>query len=77
MSYAKRKLMLNKIIMFIASFNFFECIAFSNINAVLQQKCQKEPSSIWRWDLNSQPLGHESTPVTTRPVRILHTIFHV
>ena len=25
------------------------------------------PSSIWRQDSNSQPLEHESPPITTRP----------
>ena len=28
---------------------------------------KKCPSSIWCWDSNSQPLEHESTPITTRP----------
>ena len=25
------------------------------------------PSGIWHWDLNPQPLKHESSPITTRP----------
>ena len=29
--------------------------------------CKKCPSSKWRRDLNSQPLEHESPPITTRP----------
>ena len=30
-------------------------------------KCEKCPSSIRYQDLNSQPLEHESPPITTRP----------
>ena len=29
--------------------------------------CEKCPSSIQYWDLNPQPSGHESLPITTRP----------
>ena len=28
---------------------------------------KKCPSSIWCWDLNPQPLEHESPPMSTRP----------
>ena len=26
-----------------------------------------DPSSLWCWDSNPQPLEHESSPITTRP----------
>ena len=29
-------------------------------------KCEKSPSSIRCWDSNSQPLQHDSPPITTR-----------
>ena len=30
-------------------------------------QCEKCPSSIRRWDSNSRPLKHESSPITARP----------
>ena len=30
-------------------------------------KCEKCPSSKWHWDSNTQPLEHESPPLTTGP----------
>ena len=38
----------------------------SNANTTLQQINVKN-GPIWRWDLNSQPLGHESHLKITRP----------
>ena len=47
----------------------FKYLVISNTSTILQQIHMKdEPSRIWRWDLNSRPLGHESPPITTGPV---------
>ena len=47
---------------------FFIYIVFSNTHYNFYiKKCEKCPSSIWCWDLNSQPLEYESPPKTTRP----------
>ena len=35
---------------------------------LLQINVKISPSSIWCWDLNSQPTKHEFTPLTTRKV---------
>ena len=39
----------------------------ANITILTTNKYEKCPSSIWCWDSNPQPLGHESPPITTRP----------
>ena len=39
----------------------------ANITILTTNKCEKCPSSLRRWDLNSQPLEHESPHITTRP----------
>ena len=47
-------------------FNLFS--VFSNINSVITtNKCENDLSSTWHWDSNSQPRGHESPHLTTRP----------
>ena len=46
-------------------FNLFS--SFQTISKILQQiYVEKYPSSIRCWDLNPQPLKHESPPITTR-----------
>ena len=44
-------------------------------------KYEQYPSSKWCWDLNSQPLAHESPPITTkpglRPYNSLHFLYSV
>ena len=39
----------------------------THITIFTTNKCEKCPSSTQRRDLNSQPLEHESPPITTRP----------
>ena len=53
-----------KNVQFLASFTFSFALFKQKLKFV-QQKCQKCPSSIGCWDLNSRPL--ESPPITTRP----------
>ena len=47
-------------------YDYFQ--SFQTIITILQQKYVKKcPSSIWCWDLNPQPSGHESATITPRP----------
>ena len=39
----------------------------TNITIFTTYICEKCLSSIWCWDSNPQPSGHESPPTTTRP----------
>ena len=39
----------------------------TNITIFTTNNVKKCPSSIWCWDSNPQPSGHESPPITTRP----------
>ena len=39
----------------------------TNITIFITNICEKCPSSIWSWDSNPQPSGHESPLITTRP----------
>ena len=39
----------------------------TNFTIFTTNKCEKCPSSKWCWDLNPQPLDHESPPITTLP----------
>ena len=49
-----------------ASFYLFSSFQ-THITIFTTNKCEKCPSSIWRWDSNSWPLEHESPPITTTP----------
>ena len=43
-------------------------VSFKQTIQILQQIIVKKcPFSIWCWDSNSQPLEHETPPITTRP----------
>ena len=43
-------------------------LSFQTNNIIITaNKCEICPSSIRRWDLNPQPLEHESPPLTIRP----------
>ena len=41
--------------------------SFQTIQFLQQINVKKYPSSILRWDSNSQPSDYESPPLTTRP----------
>ena len=50
-----------------AYFSFiFGSFQANNNTIFTANSCEKYPSSIWRWDSNTQPSGHESPPLTTR-----------
>ena len=49
----------------LASFSFI--FIFSNITILTTKNVEKCPSSIRRWDLNSQPSDYKAPPLTTRP----------
>ena len=62
--------------LFLVYFRSFQ----TNINAIfITDQCEKMsgPSSIWRRDLNPQPLEREPPPITTRPglPPILYTLY--
>ena len=50
-------------------FVYFWSFQTNIITIFTTNQCEKMscPSSIWRQDSNSQPLDHESSPMTTRP----------
>ena len=49
-------------------------VSFKQTIQILQQIIVKKcPFSIWCWDSNSQPLEHETPPITTRPGLPLNT----
>ena len=51
-----------------AYFSFiFGSFQANNNTIFTANSCEKYPSSIWRWDSNTQPLEHEYPPITTRP----------
>ena len=53
-------------------FHLFSSFQTNIIRIFTTNKCVKKcPSSIQCWDLNPQPSGHESVPITTRPGLIL------
>ena len=39
----------------------------TNITIFMTNKCEKCPSSKRSWDYNTQPLEHESPPITASP----------
>ena len=49
-----------------ASFSFILSFQTHITNFTTNKYVKTCPSSIWYWDLNSQPLEHESPPITTR-----------
>ena len=50
-----------------ASFLFYSCLFKQTLQFFQQIYVKKCPSSKQCWDLNLQPLGHESPPITSRP----------
>ena len=49
---------------FLFIFGLFKQTSLQFLQQIYVKKC---PSSIQCWDLNPQPSGHESVPITTRP----------
>ena len=45
----------------------YVCLFKQTLQFLQQIIAKKCPSSIWRWDSNSQPSDYESPPLTTRP----------
>ena len=50
-----------------ASFSFIFGLSNKHYKFLQQIYVKKCPSSIWCWDSNPRPSGHESPPITTRP----------
>ena len=55
--------------MFLASFLFIFGLIKQTVQILPQIILKKCPSSIWHWDLNSQPTDYKSPPLTTKGSR--------
>ena len=53
-------------------FFIYFCLFKQTLQFLQQINMKKCPSSVWYWDSNSQPLEHESPPITTRPRLQVH-----